>query len=206
MMLRGGGVMSLLLAADDAQTKIDPDDHDIVFATAEEMTAKADDIWKRLEAMQACQGSAIEQLKSEIEAIPDGFVLTRAVALACLACLRDQCRVQMDVDGLRVMLALELMQARSASWPKTLDDLRADDPTLQLTDCITGQPFIYRRADDGRSYVLYSVGADLTNDGGRMNPDGNARSLTKTSGAGFDYVLNTPRSLHMMAEEPNKDQ
>ncbi|MCA9289754.1 MAG: hypothetical protein KDA25_01425 [Phycisphaerales bacterium] len=72
--------------------------------------------------------------------------------------------------GVRIMVALELHHARHGTWPATLDALVPGIlPSLPL-DPITAGPFGYRllaNDPDGRPYLLYSLGADGVDDGGR---------------------------------------
>ena len=69
-------------------------------------------------------------------------------------------------DGLLVGLALEAYRRGHGSYPKALDELTPLLLPSIPADRITGEPLHYRLID-GKP-VLYSVGADRDDDGGRM--------------------------------------
>jgi hypothetical protein len=72
-------------------------------------------------------------------------------------------------DGVTVGLALELFRRRHGRYPGTLGELVPDLlPALPL-DRIDGQPLRYRLID-GRP-LIYSVGVDRQDDGGRLAVD-----------------------------------
>jgi hypothetical protein len=104
--------------------------------------------------------------------------------------------------GTRVMLAVELFRARTGVYPESLDELVPGLlPTLPI-DPVTGKPYMYRRPAPGadrhtRPYLLYSVGADGVDDGGRhlSNP---RLVLQRGKGGRGDFVYNVPRG----ADEP----
>ena len=70
-----------------------------------------------------------------------------------------------DHAGLRMNVALRLYRADHAAYPDTLDALAPDYLAALPTDPFSGQPFHYRREADG--WILYSVGPDQDDDGGR---------------------------------------
>ncbi len=80
-------------------------------------------------------------------------------------------------DATLTAVALELHQRRTGVWPSTLTEL---SPTLLPSppvDRLTGDPLRYRVVD-GRP-LLYSVGADRDDDGGRLvNPRTSVHSTT----------------------------
>ena len=73
---------------------------------------------------------------------------------------------QVRNDLTRVTCALERSFLKNGSYPETLDAL-APEPAAGLPkDLMSGQPFHYRR-ESPQSYVLYSVGMNLTDDHGQ---------------------------------------
>ncbi len=75
-----------------------------------------------------------------------------------------ECRNRLDEQAARLRLALAVHKAEHGSYPNALTALV---PTLLRavpTDPYDGEPLRYRK--DGDDYVLYSVGKDLTDDGG----------------------------------------
>jgi hypothetical protein len=65
----------------------------------------------------------------------------------------------------RVGLAIENHRDRTGAWPATMEPLAAEFPDGIPLDPFTRKPFKYR-ADVGK-FTLYSVGTNLTDDGGR---------------------------------------
>ena len=67
---------------------------------------------------------------------------------------------------LAISLALQAYRVSHGSYPQTLDAVAANIPAILLTDPFAAQGNLrYRR--DGAKYVLYSVGPDGRDDGGR---------------------------------------
>lgn len=61
--------------------------------------------------------------------------------------------------------ALERYRLANGQFPETLEALTPRFISRAPNDVITGQPYKYRRADDGR-FILYSVGWNEKDDGG----------------------------------------
>jgi hypothetical protein len=76
-------------------------------------------------------------------------------------------RGQTCADLARVACALERYRLAQGSYPEYLDALAPQFLAKLPHDVINGQPFKYRRTDDGR-FVLYSVGWNETDDGGQV--------------------------------------
>lgn len=109
-------------------------------------------------------------------------------------------RVRLDRDGLRVLIALERYRMRHGDYPHSLDRLLPDCIDRLPPDPWNGLPFGYVRIDPetdrlGRSFLLYSVGADRTDDGGREAPRPDDRHKATSPDEqprlqGYDYVIN----------------
>jgi len=95
---------------------------------------------------------------------------------------RDK-RSEAEVRLLRVDLALALYHRSTGHYPKSLDELVPRSLESPPLDPFSGQPLIYRLVTN--SYLLYSIGPDQTDDGGKP--------LTKTSSEKGD-ILSTPPS------------
>jgi hypothetical protein len=74
------------------------------------------------------------------------------------------------VDQLRVAMALEQHRTATGQYPTRLSDLEPRFIERVPHDLLTGQPLKYRRTDDGR-YLLYSVGWNQRDDGGRSTAE-----------------------------------
>ncbi len=74
--------------------------------------------------------------------------------------------VQTAIDEARVACALERHRLGNGQFPETLQALVPRYLDQVPADIMSGQPLQYRRTEDGR-FVLYSLGWNQTDDGGR---------------------------------------
>jgi hypothetical protein len=74
---------------------------------------------------------------------------------------------QTQIDLARVACALERYRLAHGQYPETLEAIAPRFIAQLPHDVINGQPFKYRRLDDDR-FILYSVGWNETDDGGRV--------------------------------------
>jgi hypothetical protein len=77
---------------------------------------------------------------------------------------------QTAADLATLACALERYRLARGQFPETLDPLTSEFIEKVPHDIINGQPLKYRRTDDGK-YVLYSVGWNEADDGGRLSPN-----------------------------------
>ena len=68
------------------------------------------------------------------------------------------------INGDRIFLGLLVYRDRFGSYPATPRDLHAKLDWQLPEDPFSGRPFVYKR--NGKGFVLYSVGPDLTDNGG----------------------------------------
>ncbi len=61
------------------------------------------------------------------------------------------------------LIAIFEWKTRHREWPESLDVLKLGDDAV---DPFSEKPLVYRRSDDKKSFVLHSVGVNLTDDGG----------------------------------------
>jgi hypothetical protein len=85
-------------------------------------------------------------------------------------------------DGVFVGLALELYHRKHSKWPESLAELSPQWLPQLPVDAITGQPLHYKVVDDRP--VVYSVGADGDDDGGRRVTDDSALTLVPKAPTG----------------------
>lgn len=85
--------------------------------------------------------------------------LVSLIAPAVQAAIVAEERAHTQTRLLQIAVALAAYRAEHGAYPETLDEL-SDLPT----DLYTGEPFRYRRTDEG--YLLYSVGPNLKDDNG----------------------------------------
>ena len=110
--------------------------------------------------------------------------------------------IDVRIEGLRVMLALEAYRSRQGAYPASLRDLVPNVLGELPTDPIHGGAFGYHLVTDdphGREYLLYSTGLDRTDndgvelDGSGITKYGWAGTLVNPETSGFDFVINQPR-------------
>lgn len=117
------------------------------------------------------------RLQSMIGGPPAGttFARTGNGFLARTAMIEAQRRL------LITALALERHHRRYGSYPATLADLTPDFLQAVPDDFMDGQPLRYRLTNDGH-FVLYSVGADCVDDGGKIPVRASGRTMRGLGG------------------------
>ncbi len=128
--------------------------------------------------------------------IPDhhGFPIDRLITF--------EVQNALDRDGVRLLLCVERFRAAYGRLPDRLDEL---SPAFidELPRDLWGEgPLKYVRADPstdpfGRSYLIYSIGGDGTDDGSKSVRRASERQRllwapVPTELQGFDYIINTP--------------
>jgi hypothetical protein len=86
--------------------------------------------------------------------------------------LETRARVERTIAERRathLIVHLMLHKARLGSYPDELGQLAAADRTTLRRDPFSGRDFVYRRIGD--DFVLYSLADNLTDDGGRHDPE-----------------------------------
>jgi hypothetical protein len=106
------------------------------------------------------------------EATDRGFLLNVWLSDGLDKHVNREARCLADLRLALTALALEQFRAaRNNRYPAGLSELTPNYLVTILMDPFDGQPLRYRKQDDG--YVLYSIGSDLKDDGGkRMNGKG----------------------------------
>ena len=91
-----------------------------------------------------------------------------AMLMPALNKAAERCaRAQTSVDLARIACALERHRLAKGSFPETLDALAPQFIDRLPHDVINGQSIKYRRTDEGQ-FVLYSVGWNEKDDGGKL--------------------------------------
>jgi len=73
-----------------------------------------------------------------------------------------------ELAGTRILLGLLAYKDRFGSYPQTLGELRSRLGWKLPEDPFSGRDFIYKR--QGKGFLLYSIGRNLKDDGGRLLP------------------------------------
>lgn len=115
-----------------------------------------------------------------------------------LALSADSMR-RLRIEGTRLMLAVEIHRHRQGTYPASLDALTPGVLREIPLDPISGRPFGYVRFGSpdgsGRAYLVYSIGYDLQDNGGREDAWMRLETLRgDPAAAGLDYVVNEVRN------------
>jgi hypothetical protein len=94
-------------------------------------------------------------------------LLSRMVLPGLAGVASRSARTQTSLDLARVACALERYRLANGQFPATLEALAPKFIGTLPHDVINGQPLKYRLTDDGQ-FVLYSVGWNQTDDGGKV--------------------------------------
>jgi len=103
----------------------------------------------------------IEEIQGYIDSLPRTRAVTHGLVPAMMAIHRSMARAQTYQYLLSLGAAVESYANENGTYPANLGDLQGD---TSIIDPHTGAPFQYRT--DGDTFQLYSVGPDLTDDGG----------------------------------------
>jgi hypothetical protein len=110
-------------------------------------------------------GDELQQIKSRKYHLPWGWPMLLVAAEAVYEHpLQTAAAARMRHEVLETAVAIKLYHAKHGEYPESLSDLTPDILPKVPVDEFTGKPLIYGRK--GASFVVYSVGRDLTDDGG----------------------------------------
>ena len=117
--------------------------------------------------------SAARALEREAErSVPRYAILTMILGPVQAECVKSMFGAEAQVQGSRVFLALLAYRDRHGTYPQSLAELRKDPGWEVPADPFTGKDFVYRRQAEG--FLLYSLGPDMKDNGGRPQPKGKA--------------------------------
>jgi hypothetical protein len=121
-----------------------------------------------------------EPVPSSAERITDPvariyYFLLRQSSPAFERVAKSYAAVAVSIDEARFALALERHRLKHGTYPETLTALTPDFLPSQPLDPRSGQAYLYRRTDAG-SFLLYSVGENRVDDGGKIDPKLSERS------------------------------
>ena len=108
---------------------------------------------------------AVEEFNSDLLSDQFSPLTARYASVISLMPLEAQADHEVRLQLLQIGLSLELYQAEHGTPPASLHTLSTALPDSTFIDPYTGDPFIYK--PEGDTFLLYSVGRNLTDDGGR---------------------------------------
>jgi hypothetical protein len=124
--------------------------------------------------MLARERDFVHELSGGMGEVPGGYEFNCVIKHRYLASImlpalgrlpQRPATVQTAVDQAMIACALERYRLANANFPDKLEALVPQFVSRLPTDLLSGQPYKYRRTDDGR-FVLYSIGWNENDDGG----------------------------------------
>ena len=115
--------------------------------------------------------SSVEDIRTRPQTIYYLLLTVLAPALENLSHKYVQTATMTDLA--RLACALENFRIARGALPQALAELVPEFLPVLPVEIVNGEPYRYRRAEDG-SFLLYSVGTDLRDDGGVSDPQASA--------------------------------
>ncbi|MCC6677554.1 MAG: hypothetical protein IT436_10455 [Phycisphaerales bacterium] len=121
------------------------------------------------------------------------YILTRQVVPWMERGFQTERQIELEAAATRVMITLEWFRLDRGKYPESLEAL--GPAIIMPIDPWTGRALGYRRNDplgdeQGRGYLLYSVGADGVDDGGVLPPKQQRHQSFTVRMPGYDFILN----------------
>lgn len=129
---------------------------------------------KLIHADYSTYAKAKSQLRDMESRIPFYAIQTKIIAPVLVESLDSPFRADAQIKGSQVFLALLAYHDTHKAYPSSLAELRKDPGWEIPRDPFTGKEFIYKK--QGYGFLLYSVGRDLKDNGGKLLPKGKAYS------------------------------
>jgi hypothetical protein len=107
----------------------------------------------------------LERMEDNVANLTQGLPYSRQLLPAPMPSCQAQARHEAMLDLMEIGILLEQYKAREGSYPLTLDPLAKDLEGTVPADPFTGREYFYRPA--GERFVLYSIGENLRDDGGK---------------------------------------
>ena len=108
----------------------------------------------------------MDEVQQEVDNLPITRVFSRIMLPALTRTLEAQAMNEARLDLMQIGLSLEQYRARTGTLPDTLDPIASSLGGAVPVDPFTGTPYVYRPSGGG--FLLYSVGRNQTDDGGRQ--------------------------------------
>lgn len=171
--------------------------------TTEATNRYFDEMVKYAELPRPARLKSAFQPDNEVQTLSQRYLMLKILLPALGTAVNTNDRLTMDIQGTRLMLAIERWRrGHGGEPPAKLDDLVPSMLHQLPVDPITGQNFGYKvlpAGSDyaGRRYLVYTFGNDGVDDGGVQEPDSPAvpgarfSTINRTGGrGGYDFVLN----------------
>lgn len=154
-----------------------------------------DDVTSAMSRPPHARPFTVASVQDRGDALPQKFAATRTSLSAFSAFSASVDAMNTRLAATRLILAIHCHKRAHGEFAASLEHI----DVAQTLDPMTGKPFVYRprvpSETDPRAFILYSVGRDGQDDGGR-SPDGDsnrAAVLTKDTMTGYDAIMNPLR-------------
>jgi hypothetical protein len=107
----------------------------------------------------------LDRIGDDCEELPTTRIATKASMISYLLAWMLQARHEIQLDLIQMGILLEQYHARTGSYPTSLDAIAPDFGSELPVDPFSGEG--YRYLPSGDSFLLYSVGPNLIDDGGK---------------------------------------
>ena len=136
--------------------------------TNEALARLAEPYWQQrdkpsLDEFQSGEGGPLGNFK---------YLFVKMLTPAHEKLLRRKTASEAELDGTLIGIALEAYHRKHNKWPAALAELSPQYLPQLPSDVITGGPLVYKIVDDRP--VVYGVGFDADDDGGRAVPENSA--------------------------------
>ncbi len=171
-----------------------------VFPSKAEMTAKGNEYYDAAVAYVDAPGASRSRLKPPhvlIEQLPTTYKLLELMTPAVLSTASSTDSSVMEINATRILLAIRIFELRHGKAPGSLGELAPSILTELPPDQLAKDAkFRYKRLEEpdelGRTFLLYSVGADGVDQGGKPHPKTRSNALKANTTEQIDYVINAP--------------
>lgn len=106
----------------------------------------------------------MEQIERDVQDLPRTRVFSRVLLPGLMRTIESQARNELTLDLMQLGLSLEQYHDRNGTYPATLDAIASSVGGRLPVDPYTGQS--YRYEPSSGSFLLYSLGRNLVDDGG----------------------------------------
>jgi Tfp pilus assembly protein PilE len=109
----------------------------------------------------------MKEIDTQIEGLPWTREFSRLLLPALTRAIESQARVEAELNLMQIGISVEQYHASTGNYPATLDMISPSLGGSLPVDPFTGESYHYQLS--GGSFLLYSVGSNLTDDGGTFD-------------------------------------
>jgi hypothetical protein len=140
--------------------------------TLAELVAQGEPHFNRLclLAKVSPSGARILQAQLHENLVAEGETLANCLLPSYVRAIELYCRVAVERARVRIVLGAHVFKSKNGRWPHDLKEATEDESPDIRQDPFSGKELVYKVAGD--SFLLYSVGEDCKDDGGKRAASG----------------------------------